>query len=54
MHVPLCERFSGFFNRADYVKYAKLVPPVEEMQNAVNNARELVNDTIPSECEVEQ
>ncbi len=39
--------FVGFFRRADLVKYAKLVPPMPEMETAVVQAQDLVNRTTP-------
>ncbi len=43
------EEFVTFFRRADFVKYAKLVPPYGEMETAVTVARDLVERTTPEE-----
>ena len=47
MRVPQRDEFNGFFNRADMVKYAKHVPPQDEMRGAVKLAIELVMKTKP-------
>ncbi len=47
--APLREDFTSFFNRADLVKYAKFVPPNEELASAIDRARALVQKTIPAE-----
>jgi len=46
--IPERDRFVEFFRRADMVKYAKLVPPLAEMEGAVEQARELVRLTTPA------
>ena len=45
--VDAREEFTGFFRRADMVKYAKLVPPADEMLGAAGAARQLVEKTTP-------
>ncbi|MBE0432080.1 hypothetical protein IBX73_01290 [candidate division WOR-3 bacterium] len=45
--IPQREEFSRFFTRADMVKYAKYVPPLDEMSGALLAAKELVNMTRP-------
>ncbi len=45
MRVPQRDEFGGFFNRADMVKYAKHVPPEDEMRGAVQLAIDLVMKT---------
>jgi hypothetical protein len=49
LKVPQREEFTGFFTRADMVKYAKYVPPHIEMNSAVDSAKELVSKTRPGE-----
>lgn len=46
--VPLRDDFSIFFTRADLVKYAKLIPPAEELQGAAARVRSLVEQTTPT------
>lgn len=45
--APHRDGFISFLSRADMVKYAKIVPPRQEMEQAVEKVRELVNKTIP-------
>lgn len=45
--VPEREEFASFFRRADFVKYAKLVPGRAELEAAVVTARDLVERTRP-------
>jgi hypothetical protein len=52
--VPLRDEFYRFFQRADMVKYAKLVPPENEVRSAVHAAKDLVNQTMPQEQESAQ
>ncbi|MFO7675707.1 MAG: hypothetical protein R6X12_05290 [bacterium] len=47
--VPEREEFARFFRRADFVKYAKLVPDQAELEAAVTTARGLVDRTTPGE-----
>ncbi len=47
--VPLRDNFSRFFARADMVKYAKFIPPQEELQTVVKSAKDLINNTRPKE-----
>jgi hypothetical protein len=47
--VPERDDFGRFFNRADMVKYAKFVPPAEELSAAEVQVRELVIKTKPEE-----
>ncbi len=46
--VELREEFGDFFQRADLVKYAKLVPPRPEMDSVVGRAEEMVKKTTPA------
>lgn len=52
--IPLRDEFHRFFQHADLVKYAKLVPPERETQRAVHTAKDLVNQTTPQEQEAAQ
>lgn len=52
--VPFRDEFHRFFQRADLVKYAKLVPPENEVQTAVHTAKDLVNQTTPQQQEPAQ
>jgi hypothetical protein len=45
--APHREGFVSFLARADMVKYAKIVPPRQEMDGALGAVRELVNATTP-------
>ncbi|HEX7321224.1 MAG TPA: hypothetical protein VF399_12820 [bacterium] len=45
--VGLRDNFGAFFTRADLIKYAKVMPPGEELARAVIVARDLVNGTKP-------
>lgn len=45
--APHREGFVSFLSRADMVKYAKIVPPRQEMDGALGAVRELVMITIP-------
>jgi hypothetical protein len=45
--TPEREGFGEFFQRADMVKYAKLVPPATEAAAVIPAARELVQATTP-------
>ena len=45
--TPLRQEFSEFLNRADLVKYAKAVPPVQEVSQAMETVRDLITRTIP-------
>lgn len=46
--APHREGFVSFLSRADMVKYAKIVPPRDEMDRAVEAARGLVVETTPA------
>jgi hypothetical protein len=46
--TPLRQEFSDFLNRADLVKYAKAVPPGQEVSQAMKTVRELIAKTIPA------
>lgn len=48
------EEFNRFFTRADMVKYAKYVPPREEIDGALLAAKELVNTTRPEPVTAEE
>jgi hypothetical protein len=48
MKLPLRENFVAFLSRADMVKYAKIVPPRQEMDAAVGIVRDLVERTRPA------
>lgn len=45
--IPQREAFNRFFTRADMVKYARYVPPRDEMHDALLAAKELINTTRP-------
>ncbi|MFQ5906691.1 MAG: hypothetical protein ACE5JA_08965 [bacterium] len=45
--------FKGFLDRSDLVKFAKLVPPYDEMESAIDAGRELVRKTMEREEEKE-
>lgn len=45
--APQRDGFISFLSRADMVKYAKIVPPRPEMEQAVEAVRDLVIKTIP-------
>jgi hypothetical protein len=47
--IPCREEFSGFLNKADRVKYAKLIPTYQEIEEALHQAKELVQKTTPEE-----
>ncbi|MBN2619916.1 hypothetical protein JXB22_02410 [candidate division WOR-3 bacterium] len=47
--IPLRDEFHHFFQRADMVKYAKLIPGESEIRTAVHTAKDLVNQTTPQE-----
>jgi hypothetical protein len=47
--TPMREEFGRFFNRADLVKYAKFVPPNDELRMAADEAKALVTKTKPEE-----
>lgn len=48
--VPVKD-FESFLRRSDLVKFAKLVPPYDEMESAIQSAQKLVSDTMRSEPE---
>lgn len=43
------EEFGGFLHKADRVKYAKLIPTYQEIEEALQQAKELVQKTTPEE-----
>lgn len=45
--APHREGFVSFLSRADMAKYAKIVPPRDEMDKAVDAVRQLVDKTTP-------
>jgi len=49
LRIPQREEFSAFFTRADMVKYAKYVPPRDEMNAAIHVAKDLIGKTRPEE-----
>lgn len=48
--VPSRDDFGNFFNRADLVKYAKLIPPDDELRSAIDIARNLIHRTTPTDA----
>jgi hypothetical protein len=47
--TPMREEVRAFLTRSDFVKYAKTVPPDEEMHSAIGQVREFVTKTTPAE-----
>ncbi len=47
--IPERDGFSNFFVRSDMVKYAKFVPPRDEMVGVIEQVKELINRTKPVE-----
>jgi hypothetical protein len=47
--TPMREEVRQFLTRSDFVKYAKTVPPAEEMRSAIAEVREIVTRTRPAE-----
>jgi hypothetical protein len=47
--TPMRDEVQRFLLRSDFVKYAKMVPPDEEMRSAITEVREFVNRTTPQE-----
>ncbi len=47
--TPLRDEFGAFLSRADMVKYAKIIPPRDEMESAIETVRDLVDRTRPAE-----
>ena len=47
--TPMRDEVRAFLGRCDFVKYAKTVPPGEEMQSAILQVREFVTKTMPAE-----
>jgi hypothetical protein len=45
--IPERDGFTNFFTRSDMVKYAKFIPPREEMQKVIYEVCELINKTKP-------
>ena len=48
LKVPMRKEFDNFFTRADLVKYAKLIPPHDELVSAAQRAKDLVDHTKPT------
>ncbi len=48
-NIPYREEFGGFLHKADRVKYAKLIPTYQEIEEALRQAKELVQKTTPEE-----
>ncbi len=49
LRVPQRDEFNRFFTRADMVKYAKYVPPGDEITSAIEKAKDLVSRTKPED-----
>jgi len=49
LKIPQHQEFNEFFTRADVVKYAKYIPPDDEIRVAVQIAKDLVMKTKPEE-----
>ena len=49
LKLPMRDDIGRFFARSDIVKYAKLVPPLEESEKALEQVREFVLRTKPAE-----
>ena len=47
--TPMRDEVRRFLLRSDFVKYAKTVPPEEEMHSAIAEVREFVTRTTPQE-----
>ncbi|MBU2462632.1 MAG: hypothetical protein KKG02_11440 [Candidatus Edwardsbacteria bacterium] len=47
--TPHREEFGSFLHKADRVKYAKLIPTYQEIEEALQQAKELVQKTTPAE-----
>ena len=47
--TPMREEVRAFLTRSDFVKYARTVPPDEEMRSAIGQVREFVTRTMPAE-----
>lgn len=47
--IPERDGFSNFFARSDMVKYAKFIPPRDEMVGVIEQVKELINRTKPVE-----
>ena len=45
--IPERDGFGNFFTNSDMVKYAKYVPPRDEMVGVIDSAKELINKTKP-------
>ncbi|KPK63401.1 hypothetical protein AMJ83_06940 [candidate division WOR_3 bacterium SM23_42] len=52
--IPQRDEFNDFFTRADMVKYAKYMPPQDEISTVVDTAKELVDKTRPEETTAEK
>ncbi len=52
--IPLRDEFADFFSRIDRVKYTKYIPPQNEIETIVNQARDLISRTIPEQNLPEQ
>jgi hypothetical protein len=51
--IPCREEFGGFLHKADRVKYAKLIPTYQEIEEALQQARDLVQRTTPEPMPVD-
>jgi hypothetical protein len=49
LRIPQRDEFNRFFTGADLVKYAKYVPPGNEIASAIDTAKDLVNKTKPDD-----
>lgn len=47
--TPMRDEVRDFLLRSDFVKYAKTVPPEQEMRSAIGAVRDIVNGTKPAE-----
>lgn len=47
--IPERDAFGKFFDRADMVKYAKFVPPQNEVEDVVATVKDLITKTMPAE-----
>ncbi len=54
LRVPQRDEFNRFFTRADMVKYAKYVPPGNEITSAIEKAKDLVSKTKPEDTILEK
>jgi len=52
--ILLRDEFTRFFTYADLVKYAKFAPALDDQQEAIEKAKELVHKTKPDEVEAKR